>query len=201
MRAVTAEVCASLADVTGARLVVDTSKRPDVAALLAGSRRFDHYVLHVVRDPRAVAFSWQRPKPLPLATGIATMATTGVVSSAGVWMESCLGAELLRRRVPADRWHVLRYEDFVADPRGTVEEVLRFVGVPGRAPFVDGTTVRLEANHTLAGNPDRFRTGVVRITEDDEWKSRMPVRDRALTSAACLPLLHRYGYPLRVRTG
>ena len=198
MRAATAEVCASLAEITGAGLVVDTSKRPEVAALLAGSDSFEHYVLHVVRDPRAVAFSMQRPKPLPLATGLATMATQGVLGSAGTWMELCLGAELLRRRVARSRWMFLRYEEFVADPRGTVEWILEHVGFSGGGPFVSADTVALGTNHTLAGNPNRFRTGLVTITEDDEWRARMSARDRAVASALTLPLLLRYGYPVRL---
>ena len=49
----------------------------------------------------------------------------------------------------------------------------------------------------MAGNPNRFRTGSVRIVEDDEWKSRMARRDRTVITAAALPMLVRYGYPVR----
>jgi hypothetical protein len=58
--------------------------------------------------------------------------------------------------------------------------------------------VELGTNHTLAGNPNRFRTGSVRIAEDDEWQSRLARRDRMVMTSATLPMLLRYGYPVRL---
>jgi hypothetical protein len=199
MRAVTVDLCRSLAEVTGASLVVDTSKLPHLAALLAGAEEVDHYVLHMMRDPRAVAYSWQRRKDAPVSNGTTGMATMSPIASVGFWLEGCFGAELLRRYVPGDRWLFVRYEDFVARPRQTVDEVLGFVGVPARGPFVTQDRVELGTNHTLAGNPNRFRTGSVRIAEDDEWKSRLARRDRMVIGAAALPMLGRYGYPFRLK--
>jgi len=196
-RAVTVDVCTSLAEASGASLVVDTSKLPHLAALLAGAAEVDHYVLHVVRDPRAVAFSWQRQKALPVANGMATMVTMGSVASVRNWSKASLAAELLRRYVPRDRWLFVRYEDFAARPEATIDRALAFVGVPAPGPFVTPDTVELGINHTIAGNPNRFRTGSVRIAEDDEWKVRMARRDRTVITAAALPLLVRYGYPVR----
>jgi hypothetical protein len=198
MRAVTVDICTSLAEVSGASLVVDTSKLPHLAAILAGASEVDHYVLHVVRDPRAVAFSWQRRKAFPVANGMSTMATMRSVASVRNWLRACSEAELLRRYVPRDRWLFVRYEDFVARPEATVDQVLAFVRVPDRSPFVSPDTVQLGTNHTMAGNPNRFHTGSVRIVEDDEWKSRMARRDRMVITAAALPMLLRYGYPVRL---
>jgi hypothetical protein len=196
MRAVTVDMCASLADVSGESLVVDTSKLPHLAAVLAGAPEVDHYVLHLVRDPRATAFSWQRRKALPVADGLATMVTMSPVASVRNWFKAGVEAELLRRFVPRDRWLFLRYEDFVAGPAAAVDQVLAFVGVPAPSPFVGPDMVHLGTNHTMAGNPNRFRTGSVRIVEDDEWKSRMARRDRRIITAAALPMLVRYGYPV-----
>jgi hypothetical protein len=196
MRALTVDLCASLTDVSGESLVVDTSKLPHLAAILAGAREVDHYVLHLVRDPRATAYSWQRRKALPVADGLATMVTMSPVASARNWFKAGVEAELLRRHVPRDRWLFLRYEDFAAAPAAAVDRVLAFVGVPGPGPFVGPDTVHLGTNHTMAGNPNRFRTGSVRIVEDDEWESRMARRDRAAITAAALPMLLRYGYPV-----
>jgi len=198
MRAVSIDLCTSLAEVTGASVIVDTSKLAHVAALLAGAEEVDHRVLHVVRDPRAVAYSWQRRKDLPVSNGTIPMATYSPGASVGLWLENCFGAALLRRYVPSDRWLFVRYEDFVARPQATVDEVLAFVGIAAPGPFVGPDTVQLGTNHTLAGNPNRFRTGSVRIAEDDEWKSRLARRDRMVIGAAALPMLLRYGYPVRL---
>ena len=46
----------------------------------------------------------------------------------------------------------------------------------------------------MAGNPNRHSAGPVRLALDDEWRTRMPWRDRALGTLLTLPLLGRYGY-------
>ena len=195
VRAVTADLLEALAATTGARVVVDSSKRPVDAAVMAGVRGVDHYVLHLVRDPRAVAFSWGRVKERA-GPGSAPMARRGPASSAERWLENNLGSELLRRHVPRDRWMSLRYEDFVAAPRSSVAALLGWLGEPGPSPVGADGTVELGGNHSVAGNPVRFTTGPVAVRADDEWRRAMPARHRALVTTVTLPLLARYGYPL-----
>jgi hypothetical protein len=190
----------AVADVTGARVIVDSSKRPQDAAVLAAVEGIDHYVLNMVRDPGAVAWSWQRGNKLVrTAAGQQPMLTRGLLPSAVRWVENCLGAEVLRRYVPAERWMFLRYEDFAAEPRAAIDRVLEFLGEDADVPFRSEDTVELSVNHTVAGNPDRFRVGRVRITPDDEWRRGMPLRRRVAVRALTWPLLLRYGYPVAGR--
>ena len=55
----------AIAEVARARVVVDSSKLPTYAMLLDGIEGVDVRVAHLVRDPRAAAFSWQRKKEQP----------------------------------------------------------------------------------------------------------------------------------------
>ena len=93
---------------SGAGVVVDISKRPLDAAVMAGVPDIDTYVLHVVRDPRAVVHSWRRAKTFSAAGQVRTMGTRGLASSVRRWTSNALFAEALRRRLPADRWLHLR---------------------------------------------------------------------------------------------
>ena len=192
IRTVTEDLYASLVAVTGAHVIVDASKRPEDAAVLAGIDSVEHYVLHIVRDPRAVVFSWSRAKASPDGTTVMRRMRPPRIVVA--WMENNAGAELLRKHVPPERWLSTRYEDFVARPRDVVGEILAFLGEPGQAPFTNQDTVVLGVNHTLLGNPDRFRTGAVRIEPDERWRSSMTWRLRAMVAAATLPFMLRYGY-------
>ena len=161
--------------------------------MLAGLADVDHYVLHMVRDPRAVAFSWgRRDKAIRVAEGTRPMGTRGLLSSVTRWTENGLGASALRRHVPADRWMFLRYEDFAARPRAAVSDILAFLREDGAPPFVDDATVVLDVNHTVAGNPNRFRVGQVRIRSDDEWSRRMPRHRQLLVTALTWPLQRRF---------
>jgi Sulfotransferase family len=192
IRAVTGRLYANLVEVTDARVIVDASKRPEDAAVLAGVSSVDLYVLHIVRDPRAVVFSWSRVKPSP--DGATVMQRMRPSRIARDWMESNAGAELLRRHVPADRWCRITYEDFAARPRETVRDIVAFMNEDGEAPFITDDTVALGANHTLLGNPDRFRTGPVAIAPDQRWRSQMPRLQQVGVGVATWPLMLRYGY-------
>jgi hypothetical protein len=197
VRAVTADLVRAVTEVTGARVIVDSSKRAQDAAVLAGLDGVDHYVLHMVRDPGAVAFSWgKRDKTIRVADGTRSMGTRGLLSSVTRWTENSLGAAVLRRHVPPERWMFLRYEDFATQPRVAVSRLLDFLGEDGAAPFVDEKTVELGVNHTVAGNPNRFRVGRVGIRLDSEWSRRMPRHRQLLVRALTWPLLLRFRYAL-----
>jgi hypothetical protein len=194
--AVTAQLVQALAEVSGARVVVDSSKRAQDAAVLSGLPEVDHYVLHMVRDPRAVAFSWsRRDKTIRVAEGTRPMGSRGLLSSVSRWMENGLGAAALRPHLPADRWMFLRYEDFATQPRATISRILDFLGHDGASPFVDDDSVELDVNHTVAGNPNRFRVGRVTIRSDDEWRRRMPRHRQLLVQALTWPLRRRLPGP------
>ena len=76
--------------------------------------------------------------------------------------------------------------------------IAALVGEPdARLPFVDEHTAELGTNHTVSGNPGRFRTGPVTLRLDDEWVAHQAARDRWATTALALPMLLRYRYPLR----
>jgi len=179
--------------VTGAGVIVDSSKRPFGAALLAGMSGVRPYLLHVVRDPRAVSFSWQRPTAQPDRAGPALMRQHTPLRSTAHWLVWNNLTEQVARRIP-DRRRV-RYEDFAARPRAVVEDLLADLGVgTGHGPFTDDRTVSLPVNHTVSGNPGRFRTGEVTIRADDAWLRQLPWQGRLVTAALSLPLRYRYGY-------
>ncbi len=186
---------AALATVTGAELIVDSSKVPSGAAVAAQISGVDTYLVQVVRDPRAVAYSWMRPKlqtdrPVPT-----TMVRHTATDSGLSWVAWNLLIEDVARLNYRDRHLRLRYEDFVADPQATTASVFELVGLdPLGTPFVGRATVELGRNHTVSGNPSRFSVGQVSVRSDDAWRGEQSRRDRLVSTATTLPLLHRYGY-------
>lgn len=191
----------SVAEVTGARVLVDTSKRAQDTVVAAQLPSIDHYVLHIVRDPRAVTYSWRRIKQLPGRRDTA-MGRKRPLNSVLRWVENCLGAEVLRGRTEPSRWLFMRYEDFAAEPRAAVERIVAFVGEnPARVPFDDDRSLRLTVNHTVSGNANRFVMGPVTIQADNEWQDRLSTPDRLVTTAFSLPFLPRYGYAIWPHNG
>jgi hypothetical protein len=179
---------------TGARVVVDTSKRPHDAAVVAALPGIALYVLHVIRDPRAVAHSWRRAKTFTVNGETRTMGTRPLPGSVSRWTSSCCGAEVLRRQVPKDRWLRMKYEDFCAAPMDSFRRIMELLGEDGPSPFEGPDVVRLNPGHIVAGNPSRFRVGEVRIQVDEEWRTGMPRTDQELVGLATYPLRRWYGY-------
>lgn len=187
----------AVAEVTDSAVVVDASKGPALGQALAGAPDIDLRMLNVVRDPRAVAWSWTRQVQRPHATaGSSEMWRIPVRRAAAQWSTLQVEMEVIAR-LGGTRSARLRYEDFVADPVGSLVEATTALGVPLSAadlPELDGSRVVLGPSHGLSGNPSRFRSGPVELRRDDGWRVAMPSVDRAVVSALTLPLLLAYGY-------
>ena len=187
---------AAIGEEFGGAVVVDSSKLPPYGAVLDMLPGVELRVVHLIRDPRATAFSWLRKKPLTDGAGRAFMQQQGPVKASGLWVMWNVATGLLWGRSP--RSLRLHYETFVREPRPAVERILAHAGVAGaRTPFVSETEVELAPTHTVAGNPSRFSTGRVAIRSDDEWKTAMRPWDRARVTAVTWPFLLRYGYRVR----
>jgi hypothetical protein len=180
-------------EITGAQLIVDTSKPPSFGYVLSHLDGIDLWILHVVRDPRAVAYSWTRTKQLTDGGARKEMLRLSPHQSALQWDLWNGAAGWLWGR--SDRYLRLRYEDFVADPRGTIDRISDFVDLELAPPFTGPSEVATTPVHTVAGNADRMRTGPLRIAMDDAWRADLAARARWTVTALTAPLAHRYGYP------
>lgn len=183
----------AVAEVTGASVVVDSTKYPLHGMLVAGIPSVDLSVMLLVRDPRAVAYSWTRRKLRPeVHWERREMPRHHVVRSALAWNLSNQLTGLID--VPRERFRVQRYEDFVADPATEIAAIASHaLGRPTKIePAVFEAARRVP--HTIAGNPVRIGSEHVRVTSDDAWRGDMSAAARGAVTACCLPLLRRYGY-------
>lgn len=184
--ALMSQIYHAVAEQTGARLIVDTTKIPGEAALLPHLEAVSPYYVHLVRDPRAVAQSWSLEKDY------CYIMPAG--KSTAYWHGFNTASAAITRRYP-DRSLFLRYEDFTADPAGTIQALLRLCGADPAASPVQGRTVELHANHTVTGNPDRFLSGSTVIREtDDAWQASLPTSAKLAVLAWSWPQFRRYGY-------
>lgn len=185
--------------VTGGHVVVDASKLMGFGYLLARSGQLDVFVLHLVRDPRGAAYSWGRQRARhDRGSGANAMAQETPLASGAFWTLWNLATERLRRAADG-RYVRVRYEDVVADPRAALAPVLDLFGMAAHAlPVLADGSVDLRPNHTVAGNPNRMRSGPTALRADLEWHTHLRRRDKAVVTLATAPLLRRYGYRFRV---
>ena len=174
-------------------VVVDSTKIPRFALALARSDRFDLRIVHLVRDSRASAYSWVRPKSAPTPDDPdARMQARRAAQVSAWWMVSNPLTELLR--LQGKPYLRVRYEDYVRDLEPWTAKVLDFAGIDARPVGLSGSEVTFTGDHLIAGNPIRKRMGTTQIRPDDEWKTKMGRRDRLVATAMTWPLLLRYRY-------
>lgn len=183
--------------VSGARTLVDTSKNPNFASLLARTAGVDARMIHLVRDSRAVAYSWTRSKENASPIGDQRLLAQFAPSSIGPkWLvfNGALRA-LALRGVP---YAAVRYEDFVARPHDTLSSIAELAQEALVPPDtqLDGNSVQLGEHHMFSGNPMRASTGWIEIAIDDEWRTAMPSSEFAQVTAVTWPQLRHYGYPI-----
>ncbi|HEX2192960.1 MAG TPA: sulfotransferase [Acidimicrobiales bacterium] len=178
---------AAVLAVSGASFVVDSSKDPSYAFLLCALPSLDVSLVHLVRDSRAVAYSWTRRRVRPeIHWKVEYMRQRPPLLTARRWVQYHLLFELLERRVP--RRLRIRYEDVAADPEAAVARVAELTGA-ARGPVPTSAL----SGHSVGGNPLRFEEPRP-VRADTAWMEEMAPDDRRVVTAVTAPLLARYGY-------
>ena len=181
-------------DVTGADVIVDSSKFPLHGMLLGATGIVDLSVLLLVRDPRAVAHSWQRKRLRPeVHWEERYMPQHSIARSALAWtVSNRLTRGIADASIPL---RDQRYEEFVADPSVELQEIATF-GLGRVAPEPEAADAEV---HTVAGNPIRLEGTPLQIRPDKKWMAEMPVAKQLVVAALCPLGMKRYGYPLAPR--
>lgn len=180
----------SIAETTGCRVIVDSSKLPVYGYMLRLLPSVDVHVVHLVRDPRGTQYSWVRRQQ----RGDERFEDHSVSASSVQWAMLNVSHELMS---VSDRQHYLRlrYEDFIKDPILVIERIKTFIGEPnlGLPRIVDGQ-IHLSPNHIVAGSENRSEAGTIPLHLDDRWRTELDARSRSTVTRLTFPLLHRYGY-------
>jgi hypothetical protein len=189
-------VYAATTRLTGATLVIDSSKHSSLAYCLSTREDIDLRVLQVVRDPRAVAYSWTKSVRRPEAGPDGDEWMTGYhpAHTALLWDSQNLALNALRLSTADVR--LLKYEDFVTSPRETINGIAQWAGLEtsGSSPVSTDGTITLTETHTVSGNPMRFQTGSIPIVRREEWRTELAPLQRRVVSAMTLPLMAQFGY-------
>lgn len=188
--------------VSKASVVIDSSKHPSPLAYLAKSTVVELTVVHLIRDPRAVAYSWsQRPGGRDALVGesVGRPPRHGVVHSVIWWR---VWNYLIKRigHLQVDNYHPWRYEDLAKSPQRAFHELADqlVLSLPEQT-FASQSVVVLKPKHTVAGNPRRHQVGRTRIEPDEAW-----IRDQTRIKSFLIALLsgrqrRAFNYDLFVR--
>ena len=149
-----ADLFGAIADKTGAKRIIDSSKAGPRAWAL--SALIGVSFIHLRRNPADVAASWRRVKHDPSLGG--PMRRPSYAEIVREW----LATEASARRLAATR-PVLRldYEALVADPAAALQHL---GPAAKKVTLINGRSFRPDPGyHSLNGNPDRFQTGPIEL--------------------------------------
>jgi hypothetical protein len=174
------------------KIIVDSSKLPSYARILMLLPNVDLFYVDLVRDARAVVYSWQkRMKYEPGATR--EMDRFGLLHAALIWKFAYMTGQDVLKELPG---MVVRYEDLVTDTKATMGGLLHKIDAwtGGQLPGTEISDLSWTGtSHSLSGNPLRFRKGEG-VKLDDEWRHAFRGVDKLLTCLVCGRQLRRYGY-------
>ncbi|BBL81900.1 sulfotransferase [Thermus thermophilus] len=182
-------------DVSGSQFIIDSTKDPSYGFILSAMQDVELHVVHLVRDSRAVAYSWQRKKRRPeIHWKEEYMPRYSPLKSAWEWGLMNGLVQLLGYTIPG-RYTLVRYEDVVSQPREALSRLLAGLGITNpNLDFINDRNIKLSVDHTVSGNPIRFQHGVIEVRPDTEWRHKMSTPHRVIVSALTWPLLLKYGY-------
>jgi len=191
------ELYLSIADGANSNVIVDSSKFPMYGEILNFLPGFEVYTIHIIRDPRAVAFSWMHPKKDPDPNSKGFIPPINPLLSSGRWVYWNVAAALLGLFHP-DRYLRIRYEDLARDPQFYLQEILNLVNESeSSVSVIRENVVNVQKMHAFGGNPSRYENGNIAIKKDERWRKTMPISAKILVSVLTLPLLLYFNYKLK----
>lgn len=191
-----AAVYSAIRDVSGCSVIVDSSKRPSLAYALRTADGVDLRLVHLVRDPRGVVYSWSKSVKLPAGAGARDhlkVRSAREVTRRWITVNAMI-AGLLRLGVPGV---TLRYEDLVTSPRDALRTVAQLSSSMPTDPdlnFVSEDGLHLHSSHSVAGGRIRFNSSPMRLQLDERWRREMPQNARRVVGTMTWPMRMLYGY-------
>ncbi|CAA9219261.1 MAG: hypothetical protein AVDCRST_MAG93-377 [uncultured Chloroflexia bacterium] len=196
----------SVRAVSGKSVIVDCSKISVRAFALSMVPGIDLYVVHLVRDGRGVIASHIRSFREDPRAGVRRdhkdrpmfdVRSSRVVHLVSLlrWIVGNLLSEWVCIQLGPERTMRLRYEDFVADPKGALDNI-------GSLIELDLTEVAdaassgkpMQAGHNVGGNKTK-KSGVITLRPDaQEWRTVLSPTEQRLSWVLMGWLMRRYGY-------
>jgi len=181
-------------EITGCQIIIDSSKLPQYLLIL-NELNIETCLIHIVRDSRAVAYSWLRNK-FDFGSN-QLMKKHNPVTSARLWLMYNLQIEKIKKYY--FNYYLLRYEDFCLSPLDKIKEAFKKfnININNLGKITDDTnTFKIKKEkHLVGGNPIRYKVkDTLKIKCDNEWQNKLKFKDKFLVTLITFPLLKKYQY-------
>lgn len=174
----TLELFRAVKEVSGAEVLVDSSKLFERARELAESGEVEPKVIHLVRDGRGVAYSHMK---------------RGQSFEQAVfhWVKRNAEVQGWLTSAGAPRHVVVKYEELCARPAETARRVCEFIGAEWEPQMMN---FGLRPHHNVRGNTMRFLIKDSSIKLDEVWKGKLRAEEFSLFERLAGPAARQLGY-------
>jgi hypothetical protein len=190
---------ASLQEVTGASVVVDSSKNALRLKYLLRIPELDVRVIRVKRDGRAVALTYiddwnfadsADPEMRGGGTGERRLLTRRSVEvAANSWKRSNESCDALIATLPRDQWTEVCYEEICADPTAALKRLAGFLDLDPAGVTLD---FRAQPQHVIGNGMRMDTTSEIRL--DERWKENLTTEELSIFDRVAGDLNRSYGY-------
>lgn len=183
----------AIGEVAQVSSIVDSGKDSRFGMLCSCLYENNFDTVHIVRDPRGVAFS--KTKLVESDFEARYLPRRPPVISAYHWLVENLMIQIALKGLSASYIRI-RYEDLATDPETSIREVAHAMKIGGGQEAHGKSEKHEYYFHWVAGNPGVRQAGNshLQIRLDEEWRYRLPLVQRLLVTVICAPLLPFYGY-------
>lgn len=161
------------------QVVIDSTKNALRMKLLYMIRPRDCYIIHLVRDGRAVVASAKRRKGIPIKQG------------ARKWRVANRNVELALKTVPSKQVYRLRYEDLCENTETELQKICQLIDLQYDSDMIE---LKQREYHEIPGNPMLFRKTETEIVKDERWKNELTTEEIDLFREVAQEYNVKYGY-------
>jgi Sulfotransferase family len=190
---------ATVSEITGADVVVDSSKIALRLKYLLRNSDLDVRIIRLVRDGRAVALTYMDPAGFADADDPSRRAggmggdrhseRLSMAQAAYEWRRCMEEAEHILRCVKPSQWIEIRYEDYCREPKATLTRVYEFLGAESDRQARDFRSVEQH----VVGNGMRLNT-TSNIQLDERWRKTLTQQDLQVFDEIAGATNRCYGY-------
>jgi len=182
----------SMLKVAGKSHFVDSSKRLTRLKKYLKSDQFRVSIIHLVRDPRAVAYSFVRKKKRVLANQeMFSSRVNPPKYLQSLWLILRGNMRYIVEMSKQKGFHTVKYEDLVVNPQQALSGFLERIHLP----FEDSMVHYYDhAHHVIGGNRMRFQKRPLAL--DKEYLHNLSAFEWFAGTCISLPILLKYKYPL-----
>jgi hypothetical protein len=172
-----------LREITGAKIVIDSSKIALHLKFLLKSKDLKIKIIRLVRDGRAVTVS-------TMGHGFKRDSRRETVAGAALsWRGNNEASERILADLPTSQWMFVKYEELCRQPEETLRGICKFIGIDSRNIVLD---FHARQQHIL-GNEMRLKSGSD-IRLDERWRKELSQEDLATFDEVAGDLNRKYGY-------